>query len=99
MALTGIGEPLTQMKIRGMKVILSLQQGGGAFPATGANTKTIYSASLPGYLHIEANINRLPAWQGNTASVVIYGMTKEDCIAATKFNPIYVQFYNQIQIY
>jgi|GEM_PF-6161518 hypothetical protein len=97
MALTGIGEPLTQMKIRGMKIVLTLEKG--TFPETGANTKTIYTASLPGYLHIEANINRLPAWQGNTASVIIYGMTKDDCIAATKFNPINIQFYNQIQIY
>lgn len=93
----GLGEQLTSMKIRGMKIILTLDRN--SFPNNGANTKTIYSASLPGYLHIETTLTRLPAWQGNTATVVINGMTKEDCEAATKFNTINIQFYNQIQIF
>lgn len=95
---TGLGEQLNSLKIRGMKVVLTLQKG--AFPAHGgANVKTIYATSLPGYLHVDAMIQRLPAWLGNNAIVTIYGMTKDDCEAATKFNSINIQYYNQIQIF
>ena len=42
---------LNALKIRGCKIILTLQKG--VFPNSGgSNTKTIYSASLPGFLHL-----------------------------------------------
>lgn len=84
-----------------MKVVLTLETGGAGFPeAQGANTKTIYSASLPGYLHVEANIQRFPEWLANTAVVAIFGMTDDDCFAATKYNiTVDRPWYNQIQIF
>ncbi len=88
---------LTKMRIRAMKIVLTLQQG--SFP-NGNNVKTIYAASLPGFLHAEANIQRMPAWLGNTAVVVIYGMTDYDCFQATKYNiTIDRSYYNQVQVY
>ncbi len=94
---SGLGEQLNVMKIRGMKIVLTLQRG--TFNSQGANTKTIYSASLPGFLHIDVALQRLPAWQGNSAMISIYGMTLEDCFSATKFNSINVAYYNQVQIF
>lgn len=94
------GIPLTAMKIRGVKLVLTLQKGN--FPEiTGSNEKTIYAASLPGYLHVDINLSRLPALLGGNNSVVtIYGMTTADCFAATKFNyTIESPYYNQIQVY
>lgn len=88
---------LTKLKIRAIKIILILELG--SFPEGGVNTKTIYGASLPGYLHIEANVQRMPGLFNNSLVAVIYGMTTEDCIAATKFNPLQVQYYNQVQFY
>lgn len=86
-----------ELKIRGMKIVLTLQQS--QFPDSVDNVKTIYSASLPGFLHTESYISRMPAWIGNTAVVVINGMLFEDVIALTKFNPFYTSYYNQIAVY
>lgn len=87
---------LNKMKIRAMKIVLTLQFD--VFPGKG-NTKTIYCTSLPNYLHAVAAISRLPQWQGNTASLAIYGMLVEDCFSLTKFNTMNVAFYNQVNIY
>lgn len=84
------------LKIKAMKVVLTLQRD--KFP-NGSNTKTIYSASLPGYLHIDALINRQPGWEGNNAIVTIYGMTVEDCNALTRYNTLNVEWYNQVQVF
>jgi len=87
---------LETMRVRAMKVILTLQKNTFS---NGLNQKVMYGCSLPNFLHMEANIQRLPASQGNTATVTIYGMLKDDIESATKFNPDFLQYYNQVEIY
>jgi hypothetical protein len=96
LANVGLGEQLGALKIRAVKVVLTLERG--AF-FNNSNTKTIYACSLPGYIHVDATVQRMPSYFGNNAVVTIYGMTKDDCEAATKYNTLNMQFYNQVEIY
>ena len=83
------------MKIRGMRITLTLQNK--SFP-NGGNVKTIYTASLPNYLHADVVLQRMAGLSGNTAMINIYGMLLEDCFALTKLNLLNYQYENQVQI-
>lgn len=84
------------LKIRAVKVVLTLEK---STYSNGLNTKTIYSASLPDYLHTEVMIQRTANFQGNTAVISIYGMLLDDVFDATKFNPSEVLLYNTVSVY
>jgi hypothetical protein len=90
---------LDKMKIRAIKIVLTLQIG--EFPdSNGSNTKSMYSCSLQGYLEIDCALQLFPNYMGNTALVNIYGMLDSDCFAAMKYNvdPLYQPWYNSITI-
>lgn len=90
-------QDFNRMKIRALKIEVIFDKE--LYPDGLSNTKTIYSASLPNYLHCEVYLNRLPGWLGSNASVVIFGMLNEDITAMTKFNPIFTNFSNQVNVY
>lgn len=94
----GYGEPLNSLKIRAMKVVLTLQKG--TFH-NDTNIKTMYGCSLAGYLHMDASIQRMSSFTGCNAVIDIFGMLLADCESATKFNPnaVDIKFYDQVQIY
>jgi len=87
------------LTVRALKIVLTL--GTDTFQ-NGANQKTIYSASLEGYLHIDASIELNAGIDGSVAIIAIYGQTVDDCMTLTRFNPDYQNgkpFSNQIEVY
>ncbi|APA83245.1 baseplate hub protein [Francisella tularensis] len=86
------------LKIRCIKVELTLEKG--RFPdIAGSATKVVIGYSIPNSLHISANLKEEMNVYGNTASICIFGMKREDCEVLTRYNSFGLQYYHAIKVY